>query len=109
MLMVCTPSCVVRRDVESRCETGSRRVAGEDVVAVFDGAVAFETALERGGVGEGLAVVELGVQPAAGRRVLLRVLDHELHAVLRVAGDERLAAAEGLVVLLRRVEAPGDP
>src|SRR5688572_13454678 len=104
MLMICSPSwCEVL--FNSLCVTGLLCVTGEDVVAIFDRAVAVEAALERRGVGEGFAVVELGVFPAAGRGVLGRVLDHELHAVLRVPGDERLATAEGPVVLLRRVEA----
>src|SRR4051812_16819535 len=57
----------------------------------------------------GLAVVELREAPAAGRRVLLRILHHELHAVLGRARDMGLGLAEGLVVLLRRVVAPGEP
>src|SRR5262245_66034903 len=55
-------------------------------------------------------LVELRVPPPAGRGVLLRVLDHELEVGLRrVAGDEGLVTAEGLVVLLRRNVLPGDP
>src|SRR5579863_187894 len=44
---------------------------------------------------------EVPKTPAAGRRVLLRVLDHELH-VRRWPRNEGLLIAENLVILLRR-------
>src|SRR5690242_7942575 len=69
--------------------------------------MALKTALQLRRIAERLAVVELRVKPAAGRGVLGGVLDHELNAVLRVPRDERLFATEGLVVLFRRVVAPG--
>src|SRR3712207_3385586 len=80
----------------------SGRVACEDVVARRDGLVAGKAGVERGIVGGLALLIELGVPPAARRGVLLRVLDHELEVPgRRVAGDERLFAAEGPVVLLR--------
>src|SRR5688500_12770692 len=93
-----------------KLKSSSRRVMGEDEVAIgtLDGPVAVEAALEHRPVGQGSAIIEWGVGPAAGCGVLLGVFDHELHAVLGAPGDEGLAAAEGLVVLLRGVEAPGE-
>src|SRR5262249_46289523 len=72
----------------------SRRVVGEDVVVILEGLVADEAALEHRLVGQGFAVVELGVSPAAGRSVSLGVLHHELDSVLGGTGHERLALAE---------------
>src|SRR5262245_50299551 len=85
----------------------SGRVTAEDEVAIRDECVAGEAGREHRRVG-GLAIVELREPPAAGRGVLLRVLDHELNAVHRGAGHEGLSTAEGLVVLLRREVLPGD-
>ena len=75
--------------VDRRRRAASSRVVGEDEVAVLDGAVAVVAACSRP-VGERLAVVELRVTPATGRGVFLRVLDHELDAVLGRPGHERL-------------------
>src|SRR5262245_40538021 len=85
----------------------SARVAREDQVALGDGRVAGKALLDHGLAGR-LAIIEMLESPAAGRGVLLRILDHELDAVLRGAGDERLRTAKGLVVLLVRHVAPGD-
>src|SRR5262245_34346518 len=68
--------------------------------------MAGKAGLEHGLVG-GFAVVELSESPAAGRGVLLRVLDHELKPVLWRPGHERLGTTKDLVVFLRRVVAPG--
>src|SRR5262249_34190921 len=97
-------------EVKRKSDRGSWRVSRENEVALFDGCVA-GIALREAGLGGRLTVlVELRVSPAAGRRVFLRVLDHELEVpVGRWAGDGRLLAAEDLVVLLGRDVRPSDP
>ena len=72
----------------------------EDKVLGFARLVARKAGFVQRLVGR-FAVLKLSEPPAARRRVLFRVLDHELN-VCGGAGNERLYAAEDLVVLLRR-------
>lgn len=65
--------------------------------------VAWETTFHKRRVAR-FAVLEVTEAPAAGRSVLLRVLDHELN-VRGCSGNERLSLAKYLVVFLRRHDA----
>ena len=71
----------------------SRRVTGEDIVAILSRLVAGEAGLVQRLVAR-FAVREVGESPAGGRGVLLRVLDHELD-IHGGTGDEGLEARTG--------------
>src|SRR3954471_19003323 len=82
-----------------------RRVARENEVAGIDGAVAGVTVLHEIS-GSRFAVVEMAKPPTASRQILLRILDHELHAVGWRAGDKGLLAPKNFVIFLRRKITP---
>jgi len=77
----------------------------EDKVTSFSGLVAREAGSERRR-GIRFAVFKLSKPPAARRGVFFRIFYHELN-VRDGPGDERLGAAKGFVVFLRRNVTPG--
>src|SRR5687767_13050719 len=101
MSMIDTPFLLER----ARVPLG--RVTSEDEVP-GGGLVTGKAGLVHRLVG-GFAVVEMGEPPAAGRGVFLRVLDHELDAVLGRARHERLVTAEDFVVFRRGDVIPREP
>ena len=54
------------------------------------------------------AIVEMSISPATRRRILLRILDHKLNAILWWARNERLTPAKDFIVFLRRIITPRD-
>src|ERR1700761_2253854 len=103
---VCAFGCREYRRRTDVAELTSRRIASKEEIAIFHRHMAGITSPDIY-VG-GLAAAELCVSPATGRRVVLRVLDHELDVRWR-ARDKRLSTTKDSIVFFRWHIAPCDP